>query len=290
MIATRLFVFGLGYSAGVLARRLREGGGEVIGSVRQPVPGENGSLQLVAFDGTQPIAGAASVLRDCTHLLSSVPPDADGDPAWRCHRDIIAGMPGLRWIGYLSTTGVYGDRGGGWVDESTPPAPTQARSAQRLIAERQWLELGRNMNVPAQIFRLPGIYGPGRSALDQVRAGIARRVVREGQVFSRIHVEDIATTLLASMQWPQAGAIYNVCDDEPAANADVVAYACALLGKPVPPAVPYDAIAVGMSEMARSFWSDNRRVRNERIKRELGVMLRYPTYREGLRSILAATR
>ena len=183
------------------------------------------------------------------------------------------------WLGYLSTTGVYGGHGGDWVDETTPPRPSQPRSIERLAAERAWQAMG------ATVFRLPGIYGPGRSAIDRVKAGTARRIDKPGQVFSRVHVEDIAAAVLAAMTHPAPGAIYNVVDDLPASNSEVIAYACELLGLPVPPVLPWDEVAPTMSAMARSFYAENRRVRNDRLKRELGVALRYPTYREGLRAI-----
>ena len=287
----QLFVFGLGYSGQALARLVQNSGGAVTGTVRsveavKALAQQNTAVEIFATD--RPLTDPGRALAGITHLLSSIPPDADGDPAWRTHaRDIAAVRGTLQWIGYLSTTGVYGDRGGDWVDESAPTAPGNARSRQRLVAEEQWLSLGREIAVATQAFRLPGIYGPGRSALDQVRAGNVRRIDKPGQFFSRIHVEDIAATVLASMRRPQAGAIYNVTDDEPAPNAEVIAEACRLLGVPVPAAVPYEAAAPGMSEMARSFWRENRRVRNEKIKRELGVTLKHPTYREGLRAILA---
>ena len=192
-----------------------------------------------------------------------------------------------RWLGYLSTTGVYGDHGGGWVDEETPPKPGQPRSLSRLAAERAWQAIGLEAGAAVDIFRLPGIYGPGRSAIDQVRAGTARRIDKPGQVFSRIHVEDIAGTVLMAITQAHAGAIYNVADDLPASTSDVVAFACELLGKPVPPVIPWEQAEPTMSAMARSFYARTRRVRNDRIKNELGVVLRYPTYREGLRAIAA---
>jgi nucleoside-diphosphate-sugar epimerase len=222
-------------------------------------------------------------LRDVTHLLSSVPPDAQGDPVIAAHRaEIDAVAPSLAWIGYLSTTGVYGDRAGGWVDEASALRPSGERGRRRLAAELQWLSLKQ----PAHLFRLAGIYGPGSSALDTVREGRARRVVKAGQVFSRIHVEDIAQVLEASIKRPNPGAAYNVCDDDAAAPADVVTFACALLNVAPPPEVPF--AQADLSPMARSFYDDNKRVSNTRIKRELGVALRYPSYRDGLPAILAA--
>jgi nucleoside-diphosphate-sugar epimerase len=262
-----LYCFGLGYTAAALARLLLAEGWTVGGSTRDA--GRRATLERLG------IAVADAPPPGATHFLSSVPPDADGDPVLRVHRPASA-----QWIGYLSTTGVYGDQGGGWVDEATPPRPSEERGRRRLAAEREWLALA----PPAQVFRLAGIYGPGRSVLDQLRAGTARRVVKPGQFFSRIHVEDIAAVLLASIARPRPGAIYNVCDDEPAPADQVVSFAAQLLGMAPPPAVPFEQAA--LTAMARSFYVGSRRVRNDRIKRELGVALRYPTYREGLRALL----
>ncbi len=284
----RLLCFGLGYSARYLARRLRRRGFTIVGTCRKPegtAALREAGIEPLIFDGQRP--RAADAFAGVTHVLSSIPPDQDGDPAWRLHADWFdTHASGLAWIGYLSTTGVYGDAGGGWVDETAPLAPSNDRSQRRVLAEQQWLGLWRRHGAPAHVFRLPGIYGPGRSAIEQVRAGTARRVEKPGQVFSRIHVEDIAATLEASIDRPRGGAIYNVADDEPAPSADVIGYAFELLGQPVPPAIPYEQIAPSMSPMARSFYADSRRVGNTLIKDELGVRLAYPTYREGLRAIL----
>ncbi|MEK9725956.1 MAG: SDR family NAD(P)-dependent oxidoreductase, partial [Rhodospirillaceae bacterium] len=187
-----------------------------------------------------------------------------------------------------STTGVYGDTGGAWVDETAPASPDVGRSRRRAEAEAGWRDLAVRHDLPLHTFRLAGIYGPGRNVLDQARAGTARRIVKPGHRFSRIHVDDIARVLLASMARPDPGAVYNVCDDEPAEPAEVTAFACALLGIEPPPLVPFEEAARAMTPMGRTFWTDNRRVRNDRIKRELGVDLAYPTYREGLRAIYAA--
>ncbi len=197
-------------------------------------------------------------------------------------------MTGMRWIGYLSTTGVYGDTGGARVSEASPVNPTSARSRRRVAAENRWMELYWKHRLPVHVFRLAGIYGPGRSTLDQVRAGRARRIDRPGHLFSRIHVDDIATVLRTSMARPWPGAVYNVCDDLPAAPSDVVAYACALLGVEAPPVAAYEDVAGDMSPMARSFWNDNRTVDNSRVKRELEIELRFPDYKSGLKAILDA--
>lgn len=215
-----------------------------------------------------------------THVLVSIPPEEAGDPVLDRHRADLYRLSSLAWVGWLGTTGVYGDRGGAWVDEDTPLEPTTARTDRRARAEAAWLASG----LPVHLFRLAGIYGPGRNALRQLLDGSARRIVKPGQVFSRIHVDDIATTLEASMARPNPGRIYNVCDDEPAPPQDVVAFAAELLGVPPPPEEPFETAE--LSPMARSFYRDNRRVRNSRIKEELGVRLAYPSYREGLRALL----
>jgi dTDP-4-dehydrorhamnose reductase len=291
MDGKRLFVFGLGDSARRLAGRAGTRDYHVGGTVRTADKARTFTAQgheAMCFERTTPLSDPASLFAGVTHLLSSIPPDPDGDPALAAHgADLQHHARHLQWIGYLSTTGVYGDHGGAWVDEDTPPAPASERAQRRLLAEQQWQALGRRLGVPVHIFRLPGIYGPGRSALDQVRAGNARRIVKPGQVFSRIHVDDIATTVLASMERPGGTQIYNVADDEPAPQAEVVAYACMLLGVAPPPLVDYAEIESDLSPMARSFHAESRRVRNGRIKQELGVRLAYPSYREGLRAILA---
>ena len=286
MTGSRLFCFGLGYSALALARRLAASGWEVTGTCRGAEKASSlreAGFPAVLFDRERPID--AAVLQSVTHVLVSVPPDVLGDPVLALHRDDIAGMPGLCWLGYLSTTGVYGDRGGGWVDETARPRPTGERGRRRVAAEEGWLGLWRDHGVPVHVFRLAAIYGRGRSAFDALRAGTAKRIDKPGQVFSRIHVEDLASVLIASMERPRPGAVYNVCDDDPAPPAAVVAYAAELLGLPPPPLVPLEA--AGLSAMARSFYDDNKRVANRLVKTELGVTLCYPDYRAGLAAILA---
>ena len=286
-MTSRLFIFGLGYSGLEIARVAEAAGWRVAGTCRTAEKAgrlrADGVAALV-FDGTAPLP--ADTFADVSHILCTAAPDAAGDPTLKACR---AELGQARWLGYLSTTGVYGDAAGEWVDEATPPHPTRPRSRQRLEAERAWQAVGQKTGAQVDIFRLPGIYGPGRSAIDQVKAGTARRIDKPGQLFSRIHVADIATTVLAAMSRTRPGAIYNVADDLPAASGEVVAFACALLGRPVPPAIPWEQAAPTLRDMARSFYAENRRVRNERIKRELGVVLRYPTYREGLRAILSST-
>lgn len=290
-MASRLFCFGFGYSAKALAERCLASGWSVAGTARTSEKAEAIralGVDAFVFDGGRPLADVAAVLDGATHLLISAPPGRAGDPALSAHGDDIAALKNLAWVGYLSTTGVYGDTGGAPVDESAPLAPTSTRSRQRADAEAAWLRLRRDSGVPVHVFRLAGIYGPGRSTLDQVRAGTARRIDRPGHLFSRIHVDDIANVLWASIARPDPGAVYNVCDDEPAAPADVVAEACRLLGVAPPPLLPFDEVAKDMSEMAKSFWRDNRRVVNDRIKRDLGVTLLYPDYRAGLQAVLDA--
>jgi nucleoside-diphosphate-sugar epimerase len=284
--APHLFCFGLGYSARVLTRRLVRSGWGVTGTCRSMDKAallRQAGLSAVLFDRNQPVE--AETLNRMSHVLVSVPPDALGDPVLACHAEDIAAIPRLSWLGYLSTTGVYGDRGGEWVDEAAELRPTGGRGRRRVAAEQGWLGLWRERRVPVHIFRLAGIYGPGRSPFDALRAGTAKRIHKPGQVFSRIHVEDLASVLLASMRRSHPGAVYNVCDDDPAPPEAVVAHAAALLGMEPPPLMPL--AEAGLSPMARSFYNDNKRVSNRLIKTELGVSLRYPDFRAGLSAILA---
>jgi nucleoside-diphosphate-sugar epimerase len=222
-------------------------------------------------------------MRAATHIVSSIPADGHGDPVLRHHAEDLAAAPDLRWIVYLSTIGVYGDAQGGWVDETTPTEPALWRTGQRILAEQQWLDLARRSGKPTFIFRLSGIYGPGRNAVESLRAGTARRLVKPGYVSNRIHVTDICNALDAALRAKPRFEIYNITDDEPAPPQDVIAYAANLLGVPVPPDVPYDPSL--MTPMAASFYATCKRVRNERMKSDLGVRLTYPTYREGLRAL-----
>jgi nucleoside-diphosphate-sugar epimerase len=283
----RLFIFGLGYSGLEIARLAKAAGWSVAGTCTgDQKAGElrAGGIEAHVFDGMAALP--AKAMDGASHVLCTIAPGTTGDPALRTGANLLKRA---RWVGYLSTTGVYGDHGGRWVDEDTPTRPGQPRSIERLAAERAWQALGLEAGAAVDIFRLPGIYGPGRSAIDQVRAGTARRIDKPGQVFSRIHVEDIAGTVLMAISGAHAGAIYNVADDLPASTRDVVAFACELLGKPAPPVIPWEQAEPTMSAMARSFYAETRRVRNDRIKNELGVVLRYPTYREGLSAIAART-
>jgi len=277
-----LLSVGHGYVARAATPLFRRMGWQVVGTTRSAE-----KAAAVAASGAEPAiwpgADLDPWLDRAGAILSSVAPGEAGDPVLAALGGAIAARAGqVRWVGYLSTTGVYGDRGGDWVDETSACRPDTVRGQRRLDAERAWAAIP---GLPLHIFRLAGIYGPGRGPFARLRAGTARRIVKPGQVFSRIHVADIADVLAASLARPDPGAIYNVCDDLPAPPEDVTAFAAELLGLPVPPAIPFEEAE--MSEMARSFYADSKRVRNDRIKRDLGVTLRYPTYREGLRAVLA---
>jgi nucleoside-diphosphate-sugar epimerase len=273
-----LLSIGHGYSAQALARRLLPQGWQIIGTTRTEAGAK--ALRATGIDAlVWPESYLSGALAKATHLLTSVAP-GDSDPVLQAIGPQIAGSP-LKWVGYLSTTAVYGHHNGDWVDETTPLAPTTARGAARVQAEADWTALG----LPLHIFRLAGIYGPGRGPFEKVRDGSARRVHKAGQVFSRIHVDDIAHVLHAALLRPHPG-IYNVCDDDPASPEDILGLAAEMLGLPPPPIVPYEQAE--MTPMARSFYAENKRVRNDRIKTVLGVTLDYPTYREGLAAILAA--
>lgn len=286
--ARSLFCFGMGFSARRLAARLAPQGWRITGTATSPegvariaAQGYSGML----FDGTSPGNGVAGALAEASHVVVSAPPDEAGDPVLAHHAADLAAAAGIVWVGYLSTVGVYGDRKGDWVDETSEPTPASDRSRRRLLAEQAWLDFARASGKRVQIFRLAGIYGPGRSAVDNLRAGRAQRVVKPGQKFNRIHVEDIATVLVAAMERETPHTIFNVTDDEPAAPQDVVAYAARLIGREPPPEIAIDDAR--LSEMAQSFFNESKQVRNTRIKEALGVRLAYPTYREGLAAIAA---
>ena len=276
-----LLSFGHGYSARALGRRLIARGWQVIGTTRN-----REKLEVLKAEGVEsvlwPLADGAALLERATHVLISAGPDQAGDPTLTALGDAIRERAeAFEWVGYLSTTGVYGDRQGGWVDEGSECHPSTRRGQWRLAAEKAWSAIP---GLALHIFRLAGIYGPGRGPFEKVRNGTARRIVKPGQVFSRIHVEDISRVLEASIASPNPGAIYNVCDNEAAPPQDVLAHAAALFGVPLPPEVDFET--ADMSPMARSFYAESKRVSNRRIREELGVELLYPSYREGLSALL----
>lgn len=282
----RLVIAGLGYSGEAVARDAVAAGLQVTATARDPsrVMPPRG-VEIVAF------ADAGPAIRTATHLLATAAPDDPaGDPVIAAHREAIEAAPDLSWIGYLSTTGVYGDRGGASVDETTPPASGSARGQRRVAAEQAWAAFAGRRAV--DLFRLAGIYGPGRSAIDDVRAGRARRVIKPGHAFGRIHRDDIAHAVLAALgqTLPPGVRVLNLTDDLPAASADVIEEAARLLGAPIPPGIPFEQALPAMSPMGASFWAENRRVSNEATKAALGTAWLYPTYREGLRAILGAER
>lgn len=276
-----LLSFGHGYSAQALTQLLLPQGWRVIGTTRgaeKAAQLRHSGIEARLFPGSD----LSADLDAATHLLISAGPDAEGDPVLRALGAAIAARARqFQWVGYLSTTGVYGDHQGAWVDENTPLRPSTRRGQWRKDAEAAWRAIP---DLPLHIFRLAGIYGPGRGPFSKVRSGTARQIIKHGQVFSRTHVEDIAQILAASIARPNPGAAYNVCDDDPAPPQDVIVHAAELLGLPVPLAEPFETAE--MSPMARSFYAESKRVKNDRIKDELGVTLLYPTYREGLAALL----
>lgn len=277
----RMVVAGLGYAGGAIAAEAAAAGFAVTGTARDPARARPpAGVAVVAFDA------ADAAIRAATHLVVTAAPE-EADPVLAAHAKAIAAAPALRWIGYLSTTGVYGDRGGAVVTEITPPAPGQPRSIRRLAAEDAWRAAATARGAALDLFRVGGIYGPGRSAFDELRAGVARRVVKPGHAFSRIHRDDIALAVVAGARRPDGQRVLHLVDDEPAPSADVVAEAARLLGVPPPPEIAFEEARARMSPMALSFWAENRRVANDATKRALGIAWRCPTYREGLRRILA---
>ena len=281
-----LFCFGFGYCAEALARRLSARTVSLAGT-RTNLPGSEAAplgARLAEFKGDAASAEVEGLLAGTTHTLISIPPDLEGDLVLRHFRDVLAGLGDLAWVGYLSTVGVYGDWQGQWVDEASPTRPISERGLRRVQAERAWLDFGTTTGKRVEVFRLAGIYGPGRSVIDTLHAGTARRIVKPGQVFNRIHVDDVARVLAAAIDRDTGHCIYNVGDDEPAPPQDVLAYAAELMGLPVPPEVTFDT--AGLTGMAASFWVECKRVGNARIKADLGVELMYPTFREGLRALV----
>jgi len=277
-----LLSIGHGFSARALAARLVPQGWRIVGTTRSP-----DKADAIADTGVEPVvwpgADLGALIAQFPNVLVSAGPDSAGDPVLNAVEDAVTrAAPDLRWVGYLSTTGVYGDHDGNWVDEDTPLTPSTKRGRARVTAEARWQAIP---DLPLHIFRLAGIYGPGRGPFAKVRAGTARRIIKPGQVFSRIHVEDIAQALELSLQRPDPGAVYNLCDDDPAPPQDVIAHAAELLGLPVPPAIPFDQ--ADMTPMARSFYAESKKVRNDRIKQALGWAPQFPTYRAGLAALLA---
>ncbi|TKB08954.1 MAG: SDR family oxidoreductase [Mesorhizobium sp.] len=285
MSGRRFFIFGAGYSGKAFARA-NENDAPILGTTRSPEKFEalrQAGIEPLRFDGslTREISDA---LRQTTHLIVSVAPDEAGDPALNAAGETIrASMPALAWIGYLSTVGVYGDHGGGWVDETAECRPVSNRSVMRVAAEREWLALGREIGKPVAILRLSGIYGPGRNALANLEDGTARRLVKKDQVFNRIHCDDIAGALWHLAE-KNLGGIFNVTDDEPTPPQDVVAYAAGLMGVEAPPEIPFETAQ--LSPMARSFYGENKRVANNAIK-AAGYRFRFPNYRVALERMWA---
>ncbi len=277
-LGENVLIFGLGYSGRAIAAAARAAGFLVVGTTRA---GDDGSIRFDAAD---------AAIRSATHLLTTAGPDAAGDPVLGRYGAAIASAPCLRCIGYLSSTVVYGNRDGGQVDEDTPAAPSQPRGQRRVEAEESWIRAGRRCAV--DIFRLAGIYGPGRSAFDDLRAGRARRMDKPGHRFGRIHRDDIARAVVAAMRQhrPAGQRVLNLADDEPSDSAAVVSEAARLLGIAPPPVVAFADALPAMSPMARSFWAENRLVASTKTKAALGIAWRYPTYREGLQAILAEER
>lgn len=281
MTQATLLSFGHGYSAQALARRLLPEGWRVIGTTRGSEKAEKLRAQGVEAR-VWPGESLDTEIAEADAVLVSAAPGDSGDPVLsRLRTSLATAAPHLRWVGYLSTTGVYGDHGGAWVDETTELTPSTARGRARVAAESEWQSIP---GLPLHIFRLAGIYGPGRGPFAKVRAGTARRIIKKDQVFSRIHVDDIAQVLHASLTRPDPGAIYNLCDDDPAPPQDVISYAAELLGLPQPPAEAFETAE--MTPMARSFYAESKKVRNDRIKTDLGIALKYPDYRSGLRAML----
>ncbi|PIT02879.1 epimerase [Bradyrhizobium nitroreducens] len=277
----RLFILGLGYSVQHFVHRFGGGFSHVAGTVRDPAKRDDlAGIEVHGFSGERPARATVEQVRDADVLLVSIPPGPAGDPAIAAFGDVLAA--GRRKIVYLSTIGVYGDHGGGWVDETTPPQSTLDRARMRVAAEQAWMDIAHG---DAAILRLAGIYGPGRNALATLRAGTARRIVKPGQIFNRIHVDDIASAIMAAIPH-QGGGTWNVCDDEPTPPQDVIAYAAQLMGVAPPP--EEDFATAEMSAMARSFYASSARVSNAKLKHELGIALVHPTYRHGLDALWRA--
>jgi nucleoside-diphosphate-sugar epimerase len=286
-----LICFGLGFSAEHYVEEFgRKKFDRIVGTVRSAERAAalnahpSGRLTALIFEGSLATPDLRSAIAEADAALVSVPPDENGDPVLRACGDALAQAQRLRAVVYLSTIGAYGDSGGAWVDEATPPQPGAARSRERLAAEQAWQDFGARQNIAVAILRLAGIYGPGQNALVQIASGKARRIVKPGQVFNRIHVGDIAQAIDAAFA-RRASGIFNVADDAPTPPADPIVFAARLMGVEPPPEIPFAQAAPTMSPMALSFWQECRRVKNDKLKHDLGVRLRYPTYREGLRAL-----
>ncbi|MGB7100627.1 MAG: SDR family oxidoreductase [Xanthobacteraceae bacterium] len=290
---SKLVCFGLGYSAEHFVARFGDGFDRIIGTVRGSERAAvlnarfGGRPKVLAFNGVAATPELTSAIGEADAALVSIPQTAKGDPVLAAFGETLTHAKRLQSIVYLSTVGVYGDHGGAWVDEATPPRPDSERARERLAVEQVWQTFGERAHKAVAILRLAGIYGPGRNALVQITRGDARRIVKPGQVFNRIHVGDIAQAIDAVFAHGAIG-IFNVADDEPSPAGDPLAFAAQLLGRDPPPEVPFEKAAPSMSPMALSFWQDCRRVRNNKLKRALGVTLDYPTYREGLRALFEA--
>ncbi|MCP4935894.1 MAG: SDR family oxidoreductase [bacterium] len=283
-----LFCFGMGFAGGALGRLLLAEGWSVIGTARDAAGCnalKEAGFEACLFTGIEPGEDVAELLASASHVLNSVPPGAN-DPVLTHHGADLKQYADQQWFGLLSTVGVYGEHHGGWVDEDTKPKPIASRSLERLKAEQDWQAFFEGMVIDPHIFRLSGIYGPGRNQLEAIKRGKVRSIVKQGQVFNRVHVEDIAQFLYGSMLTPKAGHVFNISDDEPSPSQDVVSYACELLGIDPLPEVKFEE--ADLSPMARSFYGECKRVRNDRIKRVLRIELKYPTYREGLIELSAA--
>lgn len=286
----KLFCFGYGYCSDYLSLVLQNHGGwDIAGTTRDPEKQHylmESGVNAFLFDKHKPLVDPAQALRGTTHILISTPPDDDGDPSFLMHAEDFARVKTLEWVGYLSATSVYGDKGGAVINENAEISPTSKRGSRRVKAEDQWMSLYDDYHLPLHIFRLSGIYGPGRSALDSVRAGVARRIEKPGHAFNRIHIDDITQTVLASMRQPRPGDVYHLADDYPSPSHEVISYACELLDIEPPPLIPFEE--ADMAPIARSFYKDNKRIDNTKIKQDLGVKLNHPGYESGLQACLAA--
>jgi nucleoside-diphosphate-sugar epimerase len=285
-----LLCFGLGYSAEHFVAAYGDGFERIIGTVRGAERAAvlnahlSGRLKALVFDGKSSTPELRHAIAEADAALISIPQDEHGDPVLRTFANEFAGARRLSALVYLSTVGVYGDHGGAWVDEDTPVDPAAPRARNRRAAERAWQDFGKRHDARVAVLRLAGIYGPGRNAFTQIAHGDARRIVKPGQVFTRIHVDDISQAIDAALA-QRADGIFNVVDDEPVPPGDPLIFAARLLGVPPPPEIPYEEAAASMSPLAKTFWQACRRVKNDKLKRELGVSLRFPTYREGLRAL-----